>query len=83
MLADYFNNNDSQEKLGFLYFNGILVNKNIAKAIVYFKKAAEKENSKALFYLSEIYKLGLPEYNINIDLEKIKSLSSTCNKTWI
>lgn len=68
MLADYFNISNSQSNLGYLYFNGILVTKNYDKAIAYIKKAAENEDPKSLFYLSEIYKLGLPENNIVINL---------------
>ena len=68
MLADYFNISNSQSKLGYLYFNGILVTRNYDKAIAYIKKAAENEDPRSLFYLSEIYKFGLPENDIIIDL---------------
>ena len=67
ILADFFENPDSQTKLGYFYFNEILVKGNINKSIEYFKKAAEKENPKSLFYLSEIYRFGIPENEIDAD----------------
>lgn len=70
ILADFFDNPKSQSIIGYFYFNGIMVDTNIKKAVDYFNKAAEKEDPMALFYLSEIYKLGLQEIKIDANLSE-------------
>lgn len=70
MLADFFKDTNSMTKLGYCYFNGILVQRNIEISIDYFKKASEKENAKSYFYLSEIYKQGISEIKLNVDLNE-------------
>lgn len=74
MLADHFKNSDSQTKLGYYYFNGYLVDKDYDKSLSYLKSAAEQNNAKSLFYLSEIYRHGLAEAKIEVDLNEANRL---------
>ena len=74
MLADHFKNSDSQTKLGYYYFNGYLVDKDYDKSLSYLKSAAEQNNAKSLFYLSEIYRHGLAEAKIEVDLNEANQL---------
>lgn len=63
MLADYFNDSESQTKLGYNFFNGYLLEKNIVKSKEYFSKAARQNNPKSLFYLSEMCRFGYMEHS--------------------
>ncbi len=49
---------DSANVLGQMYWNGIGVDKNQAKAFQYFEKAASLKNSKALFMIGTFYHYG-------------------------
>jgi len=60
-------NANAIEQLGECYYKGFLVEKNFRKAYELFKTAAEKEQSKAMFYLFQCYTFGR---GIEADSEK-------------
>lgn len=70
MLADHFKNSNSQTKLGYYHFNGYLVD-NYDKSLSYLKS---QNNAKSLFHLSEIYRRGLAEAKIKVDLNETNRL---------
>ena len=51
----YYGNTEEQCELGLEYYKGIIINKDISKAIYWLDKAASKGDETAMFYLGEIY----------------------------
>ena len=70
--ASNLNNSHAKNNLGIIYLKGINVQKNIDKAIEYFKEAIKiNQDDLALFNLAHLY---LFENNMEIELKKIVDL---------
>ncbi|WP_151899661.1 tetratricopeptide repeat protein [Sulfurimonas hydrogeniphila] len=55
-------NNESQYYLAGAYLNGLGVDKNISKAIIYYKEALKQNNMKACISLGQLYQYTLKDY---------------------
>ncbi|KAK8883474.1 hypothetical protein M9Y10_042566 [Tritrichomonas musculus] len=85
------NGNDSKSyfNLGIFYFNGLGVEQDYNKSINFIKQSAEQDNTKALFFLAELYSNGdIFEVNIQKAIEYFQRCieicdenSKTCNKS--
>ena len=57
----------TQNRIGYLYLNGVILNKNANEAFKWFERSASKDNVKGITNLGVCYLYG---YGVDIDHEK-------------